>query len=448
MRIASKIDECAARTAAAVIGNIVLASAALAQGHACPGPVDFATPIFNATGPDASDMALGDLNNDGILDIAVVNAGNGTVSTFLGNGTGTFTPDDNIYTGFDAYAVTIMPVAGLLYGSLVVAHADTSIVRIRRDASGFTTSHVCDEGAFNGGVVTSFAYNVAIAAVVVTVDNATTNDFVYGWSEILGGFDDCDISGSFLESGSAPCAVGFADIDGDDDESNNSIVVVSRDEGVVYVHGIGGSMPSLATFPVGPQPCEMAIGDVNEDGIDDLVIALDGLDALRVLRGDGAGGFLPAINVPYTISSGPGPTGVTLADFNHDGEVDIVLATSGLPSLFFFRGNGNGTFGAAVPLSFQLDHSVGAADVNGDGAVDLISTTPAQIGPADGFKVWLSECTLCPADVNGDGMVTPDDFTAWIAAFTAGDPECDQNGDGSCDASDFTAWTVNFVDGC
>ncbi len=54
----------------------------------------------------------------------------------------------------------------------------------------------------------------------------------------------------------------------------------------------------------------------------------------------------------------------------------------------------------------------------------------------------------CPADVNGDGAVTPTDFTAWVGAYNAGAPECDQNGDGACTPTDFTAWVGNYNAGC
>ncbi len=54
----------------------------------------------------------------------------------------------------------------------------------------------------------------------------------------------------------------------------------------------------------------------------------------------------------------------------------------------------------------------------------------------------------CLADTNGDGAVTPADFSAWVAAFNAQAPECDQNGDGTCSPADFSAWVSNYNAGC
>ena len=54
----------------------------------------------------------------------------------------------------------------------------------------------------------------------------------------------------------------------------------------------------------------------------------------------------------------------------------------------------------------------------------------------------------CPADTNGDGVLTPTDFTAWINAFNNNLPECDQNGDNACTPTDFTAWLANYNTGC
>ena len=72
----------------------------------------------------------------------------------------------------------------------------------------------------------------------------------------------------------------------------------------------------------------------------------------------------------------------------------------------------------------------------------------ASGGSQPGFAYKFSAPQPCLADTNHDGMVTPTDFTAWIAAFNSGAPECDQNGDGMCTPTDFTAWIANFNAGC
>jgi hypothetical protein len=86
----------------------------------------------------------------------------------------------------------------------------------------------------------------------------------------------------------------------------------------------------------------------------------------------------------------------------------------------------------------------------GGGTQICVSITPND-GDLDGFTtnycvdIATPDCT---ADVNGDGAITPTDFTAWINAFNNSLPECDQNGDGSCTPTDFTAWIANFNAGC
>ncbi|MCA9272164.1 MAG: hypothetical protein KDA31_03875 [Phycisphaerales bacterium] len=70
-------------------------------------------------------------------------------------------------------------------------------------------------------------------------------------------------------------------------------------------------------------------------------------------------------------------------------------------------------------------------------AVDAISiVVPGECG------------TTCVADTNGDGILSPADFSAWVAAFNAMSPACDQNADGVCSPADFSAWVANYNAGC
>lgn len=81
------------------------------------------------------------------------------------------------------------------------------------------------------------------------------------------------------------------------------------------------------------------------------------------------------------------------------------------------------------------------------------STTVLSVPSTAGSSLEFTPLTLmvaesCVADVNGDGVVTPTDVSAWINAYNNAAPGCDQNGDGACGPSDFTAWIANYNTGC
>ena len=100
--------------------------------------------------------------------------------------------------------------------------------------------------------------------------------------------------------------------------------------------------------------------------------------------------------------------------------------------------------------------------INFSGGAMALSANPARLeggrlrGYAWGENIgWINldnathfVALECRADTNHDGILSPADFTAWIAAFNASAPECDQNGDGLCNPADFTAWIANFNAGC
>ena len=72
--------------------------------------------------------------------------------------------------------------------------------------------------------------------------------------------------------------------------------------------------------------------------------------------------------------------------------------------------------------------------------------------PADPLQFYsgsvVCESDDCLADANGDGVLSPADFSAWVAAFNAMAPECDQNADSVCSPADFSAWVANYNAGC
>jgi hypothetical protein len=107
------------------------------------------------------------------------------------------------------------------------------------------------------------------------------------------------------------------------------------------------------------------------------------------------------------------------ADLNGDGNVDLIAANSSDNTLSVLLGNGDGTFQAQTTYaSGNSPVALAAADLNGDGNVDLIAanssdnTLSVLLGNGDGtfqpqatYAVGTSPVALVTADLNGDGKV-------------------------------------------
>ncbi len=192
------------------------------------------------------------------------------------------------------------------------------------------------------------------------------------------------------------------------------------------------------TFNTGPQsfPVDLsgnghgialAVGDVNHDKQLDLVIADNASVSAQVsvLLGNGDGTF----QAPQSYAVGNGAYGVTLADLNQDGWLDIAATTNGpaaSPSIAVLFNRADGTFGPASLLPIpnaDVPDGVVAADFDGDGRLDLAAV--GSLGdhldvilnlPDGGFAAAVSY--LVPAgdptdpepvgpvlgDFNGDGI--------------------------------------------
>ena len=119
-----------------------------------------------------------------------------------------------------------------------------------------------------------------------------------------------------------------------------------------------------------------------------------------------------------------------------------------------------GWVGDATRVGTPTSPGLGSADGNTDNKVVIASlvSNGAQgtftIAYTVNGSLLIAEATAiigaeaCLADTNNDGMLSPADFTAWIAAFNAAASECDQNADGLCSPADFTAWIANYNTGC
>jgi hypothetical protein len=147
--------------------------------------------------------------------------------------------------------------------------------------------------------------------------------------------------------------------------------------------GLGdGTFSPETVFPTGYLAASMAIGDFDEDGRWDVMVAgpsapnclcqcLSG-GRLLLLRGRGDGTFDSFTDM------GPGTGPIAIADFDRDGHADLLVGPGSTEAITMRRGHGDGTFASAEnypvgdPVAVHGFEPIAIADMNGDGKVDVV----------------------------------------------------------------------------
>jgi len=157
-------------------------------------------------------------------------------------------------------------------------------------------------------------------------------------------------------------------------------------------------------------------GDVNGDGVDDLIIGAFKADPDNVYDGGES----------YVIFGGVG--------VGDGGNINLV-AMDGVNG-FIFRGGMQGTNGPARQSGVSVST---AGDVNGDGVDDVIvgaDRSSPHVNNEGTAYVIFGQQALLPADFNNDGVTDTADLGALIGRFGEGGPAGDLNGDGVVDTAD------------
>jgi hypothetical protein len=201
----------------------------------------------------------------------------------------------------------------------------------------------------------------------------------------------------------------------------------------------------------------IAYGDFNKDGKLDLVSADSGGPAFSVMLGNGDGTFQPGNVISLPAGYGPAEF-VAAGDVNRDGNLDVVVRTTGSPStVFIYLGNGKGGFSLAGSYATG-NSSAGTllgtvlADLRAAGKLDIVavnrddSSVSVLLGNGDGtFQSQVSYSTgtntapvgLAVGDFNLDGHL--DVVTVDAGAGTTGMSILLGNGNGTLQAPAFYA---------
>jgi hypothetical protein len=156
--------------------------------------------------------------------------------------------------------------------------------------------------------------------------------------------------------------------------------------------GSGGfTSPALPEVSVGAFPRSVAIGDFNNDGKQDIATTGFALGSVSIRLGDGSGGFTsPAVP---EVGVDKGPYSIAIGDFNNDGFADFATANSAAVDVSIMLGDGAGGFTPAAVPSVEVDgspRSIAIADFNNDGKLDFATANSVsanisiRMGDGDG----------------------------------------------------------------
>lgn len=358
-------------------------------GTVADGGFDTANPTASMPGRGVNaTVTLGDINGDGKLDIVTATAGGGEgwIMTSLGNGDGTFSTGRSYPTGANRVLLDDVNGDGKLdmVSSSAYATTSTSYLTVRLNSG---------NGTFG-------------AEVTCQVEDGTN------------GLAVADFNGD----GNLDIATSGGGYGGD---SHYSIILGHGD----------GTFDSPVCYLAVPNATIAAldVGDVNGDGIVDLVNA--GVGSIGVFLGHGDGTFAGGQSYEAAIRM----YDMKLSDLNGDNVLDFVgCGTSGLgPGLIVKLGLGDGTFGQNVIYQQEpprqewignngVAGSLTVSDINADGIKDVITVGCSQ---EDGVYRQQMKVRLGNGDGSFGDVKSYDFGPGGVAGVAMGDANGDKIGD-------------------
>jgi hypothetical protein len=258
-----------------------------------------------AAGTTPFSVAVGDLNGDGVVDIAVANQGSNDVSILLATGAGTFGSPGTLPVGNEPRALAVADLNNDGQRDLVVA------------------SH--SGGAHNVSVLLGTGAGAFATAV------------------------------GYAQAGN-PTDVAIADFNVDGKPDLAVTKVNSGTVSILFGNGAGGFGTATPIAVGGQLPQSVVSGDFNKDGKPDLAVANCDSETVSILLGSGGGAFKKAVTYSSSaIPTAAPPTELVLVDLDADDRLDLVVATdASYPRVIsVLRGLDGGTFAALTAVTVE-----------------------------------------------------------------------------------------------
>jgi len=361
----------------------------------------FAPKVDLAGGTNSLTTAIGDLDEDGKPDIALANYSGNVVSVYRNISTtgsidaGSFAAKVDFPTGSNPQTVAIADLDGDGKPELIVPNQFSNTVSVFKNIS--------TAGSINGS---SFATKVDFAtganpyyAAIGDLDADGKPDLV------VANYNSASVSvfkntasfgtlttGSFaakvdFTTGSSPSSCDIRDIDGDGKPDiavanyGGSSISVLRNVSTTGTLNVG-SFSTKVDFAAGSGSFQVAIGDMDNDNLPDLVVANQLSNTVSILRNTStSGSIVPgsfATKVDFTVGSQP--YNVAVGDLNGDGRLDLAVANSGTSTISILRNTSSVGSITSGSFSNASNFTTGATprftsigDLDSDGKPELVT---------------------------------------------------------------------------
>jgi hypothetical protein len=373
--------------------------------------------------------AIGDVNGDGLNDVLAPEDAFGNATVHLSNGDGTFGSGHDYPTGNAPSGIVLAEITGDGHLDAVTSNRVDGTISVLPGLPGgqFGAPVTYAVGSLPNGIAAG-DLNGDGRADIVTVDAGSNTVSV-----LLGQPGGGLAAAVATPAGANPVAVAIGDIDRD---GHLDVVVVDQGTNTLQIlkgDGAGGLTPG-PSYPTTFGPSRVVIGDLDGDPWPDVVVttfARGTFGAVDVFRGNGSGGLLPKVTY------GGGGRDIAIADVNGDGIPDVVTIDEYFVATLLGTGGG-----ALAPFTSEYrsskNRALAIADDDADGKPDLFIAAGSvncvwflrglgggKFASAEGYGTERTPNGLAVADLDGDGtldVVTSDGDTNLVSVLLGVSP--------------------------